>query len=182
MANKPRVLFEDATYHITSRGNNRQTLFHDSFNFLFFLGFLSCSVYEYGWLCFSYCLMTNHYHLVIQTPQPNLSEGMHKLHSRYSHYYRNKYPFTGKLFEGRYDTQNISDDAYALESIRYDLINPVRAGLVKHPKDWSWSSYKETAGLEEPSGWVDNEWVRSMFDDDQIPAKRFMRFIEMGLE
>ena len=139
-------------------------------------------VREYDWRCYAYCLMTNHYHLTLQTIEPNLSVGIRTLHTRYSIYFRNKYPYTGNLFEKRYDASSVHDDAYVLESIRYDLLNPVRAGIVEHPKDWSWSSYRETAGLEEPSGWMDNEWVRSMFDDHTTPAKRFIEFIDMGIE
>ena len=181
MPRLPRFAFEEATYHITARGNNRKNLFHDTEDFLKFLELLSCLIYELGWRCYAYCLMTNHYHLVLQTPKPNLSTGMQRLHSQYSFYYRRKYPFTGTLFEGRYDSSMISDDAYVLEAIRNDLINPVRANLVKRPEDWRWSSYAETAGLEEPSGWVDVEWVRSMFDDNTLPAKRFIDFISMGI-
>lgn len=181
MSHQPRVAFEWTTYHITSRGNNRQTLFHDSQDFVVFLMMLCSVIRELEWSCFSFCLMTNHYHMVLQTPEPNLPKGMHKLHCNYSNYYRKRYPFTGKLFEGRYDSRIICDDSYVLEAIRYDLLNPVRAGLVKHPHDWPWSSYKETIGISEAFGFVDVMWVRSLFDDSTVPAKNFTHFIQMGM-
>ena len=177
----PRVEFDHAFYHITARGNNRQNIFLEEKDFTRFLFELVRVVREYDWRCYAYCLMTNHYHLTIQTIQPNLSLGMRTLHMRYSKYFREQHVFTGSLFENRYDSSMISDDAYVLEAIRYDLINPVRANLVKHPEDWRWSSYAETAGFEKPSEWVDVAWVRSMFDDETLPAKRFIDFISMGI-
>jgi REP element-mobilizing transposase RayT len=178
MSNNPRVAFENATYHITSRGNNRQTIFHNNNDFIIFLMMLSSIIVEHDWCCFSFCLMNNHYHLVLQTPKPNLAKGMHKLHCKYSNYYRHCHSFTGKMFEGRYDSQIICDDSYVLEAIRYDLLNPVRAGLVKQPQDWWWSSYHETSGLvDKDNSFVDSEWVKSLFDDHSTPCKSFIDFI-----
>jgi len=121
----PRVEFDHAFYHITARGNNRQNIFLEEKDFTRFLFELVRVVREYDWRCYAYCLMTNHYHLTIQTIQPNLSLGMRTLHMRYSKYFREQHVFTGSLFENRYDSSMISDDAYVLEAIRYDLINPV---------------------------------------------------------
>jgi len=177
MPRTPRIEFENATYHFTARGNNRHQLFKNSDDFIMFTGLLSSVIYEHGWICYSCCLMNNHYHMTLLTPEANLSIGIQKLHSRYSFYYRNKYDYTGKLFEV-YKTSLICDDSYVLEAIRYDLLNPVRAKLVQNPEDWCWSSYSETAGLEPDSGWIDNNWVRSLFGNPSRSHKKFIDFIK----
>ncbi len=180
MPRTPRIEFEDATYHLTARGNNRKVLFHDSQDFLVWLLFLSQTILECDWNCYSYCPMNNHYHMTLSTPKPNLSSGLQRLHSRYSFYYRKRYTYSGRLFEV-YDPSIISDDQYLLEAIRYDLLNPVRVGLVKHPYEWIWSSYRETLGTGEQTRWLASEWVRSLFGDTTTPAKNFAEFVDMGL-
>lgn len=179
----PRQLrneYEFAFYHLTTRGNNRHKLFFDSKDFIIFLSLFSDTIREFEWICYDYNMMHNHYHTSLCTPKPNLSAGLQKLHSKYSHYFRKRYLYSGRLFEV-YDPSSINNDSYVLEAIRYDLLNPVRAGLVTHPKDWQWSSYAETAGFINPSGWVDINWVRSMFGDNSTPAKHFIEFINSGI-
>lgn len=115
-----------------------------------FLDILEKVTDRYHWLCHAYCLMNNHYHLVIETPDANLSKGMRQLNGVYTQRFNQKHQRAGHLFQGRFKALLIQKEPYLLEVCRYVVLNPVRAGAVKRSEEWAWSSYRGTAGIEEP--------------------------------
>ena len=147
MARPLRVEFADALYHVTSRGNGRQEIFHNDQDNRKFLELLGRTVERYRWICHAFCLMVNHYHLIIETPGANLSKGMHHLNANYCQAHHKRYGAVGHLFQGRFKAIVVDREGYLLELARYVVLNPVRAGLAARPEDWAWSSYRSTMGL-----------------------------------
>ncbi len=118
---------------------------------------------RYNWLCHAYCLMTNHYHLLIETPDGNLSLGMRQLNGVYTQLFNKWHGKTGHLFQGRYKAILIQKDSHLLEVCRYVVLNPVRAKMVKQPDDHQWSSYSATAGKIKPHSCLTTDWVLGQF-------------------
>ncbi|MGY4707263.1 REP-associated tyrosine transposase [Candidatus Bipolaricaulota sp. J31] len=181
MARPLRLEFPGALYHITSRGNAGQEVFLDDEDRLAFLEILAEVVERYRFRCYAYCLMGNHYHLLIETPEANLSRGMRQLNGVYTQRFNRRHKRSGHLFQGRYKAILVEKDPYLLELARYIVLNPVRAGLVRYPGRWRWSSYRATAGLEEPPAFLEVERLLSQFDPDPERARRkYRRFVAQG--
>jgi REP element-mobilizing transposase RayT len=138
-------------YHVTARGNAREPIFFDDEDRQSFLTILGSVVNRFNWLCHAYCLMGNHYHLLIETPDGNLSRGMRQLNGVYTQKVNRRYSRVGHLFQGRFKSILVDKGSYLLELARYVVLNPVRAKLVKDPKDWEWSSYRATVGVKNPA-------------------------------
>lgn len=120
-----------------------------------FLEVLSEVCERFNWECHAYCLMSNHYHLLIETPDANLSQGMRQLNGVYTQRFNRVHGRVGHVFQGRYKGILVEKDSYLLELARYIVLNPVRAGMVRSAKDWPWSSYRATCGqIKPPNGWV----------------------------
>ncbi|MCX5971105.1 MAG: transposase [Coprothermobacterota bacterium] len=147
LARPLRIEFEDAVYHITSRGNERKEIYRDARDRTLFLAVLRQVNPRYHWLCHAYCLMDNHYHLLIETPEGNLSQGMRQLNSLYTQGFNRGHGRVGHVLQGRYRAIVIEKESHLLEVCRYVALNPVRAKAVERPEDWNWSSYGGTAGL-----------------------------------
>ena len=141
MARKKRVWYPGATYHVMSRGNRRNAIFADRSDYLRFLEYLLKIREKHSFILHSLCLMTNHFHIAIETVDDELWKIMQKILSLYAEEYNHKYHFTGHLFEGRYVAQLIEDDKYFLEVSRYIHLNPVKAQMVRGPLDYEYSSY-----------------------------------------
>jgi REP element-mobilizing transposase RayT len=141
-----RIEFKGAVYHITSRGNARQAIFLDEKDFFVFLNLLCRVVKRYHFILHTYCLMNNHYHLLIETPYGNLSKGMRQLNGLYTQQFNQRHKRVGHLLQSRYQAILVDKDNYLLELYRYMVLNPVRAKIVKDPKDWRWSTYRSTTG------------------------------------
>ena len=139
-----------ALHHVTSRGALRAPIYLDDRDRERFLAIFVEIVRDTKWNCWAYCLMDNHFHLLLDTPEPNLSEGMHRLKHRYARAFNKRHSRTGHLFEGRFTSIPIERDAHLLEVCRYVVLNPVRAGICATAEDWPWSSYRATAGLSKP--------------------------------
>ena len=154
MARPLRLEHENAIWHLTSRGNEQRDIFRDDVDRERFLLLLSQTVIRFGWRLFGWVLMSNHYHMVLQTPQPNLSRGMQWLNGRYAQWFNRRHDRSGHLFQGRFDGRLVEKESYLLTVARYVVLNPVRAGLVAHPGDWRWSSYRQTAGIDTPETWL----------------------------
>ena len=148
MARPLRIEYPGALYHITSRGNGGQKIFRSDKDRVYFLKLLATLTDRFHWLCHAWCLMDNHYHLVIETPEGNLSRGMRQLNGMYTQKYNWKYHKTGHVFQGRYKAIIVDKDSYLLELCRYVALNPVRAHVVEEPEDFRWSSYRATAGID----------------------------------
>ena len=144
MARPLRIEFPGALYHITARGNAGQDIFLDARDSQRFLDLLGEVATRLRWRCAAYCLMTNHYHLVVETPAPNLSHGMRQLNGRYTQAFNFRHRRDGHLFQGRYKAILVDREAYLKEVCRYVVLNPVRAGLAPDVRAWRWSSYRAT--------------------------------------
>jgi len=155
MARPLRIEFPGATYHVTSRGNEQRAIFYEDNDRIAFLRFLGETARRFGWSITAWVLMTNHFHLVLQTPDPNLSKGMQWLNGTYAAWFNRRHDRSGHLFQGRFKAFVIEKETYYAEVLRYVVLNPVRANLVAHPADYRWSSYRATAGFEEPHPWLD---------------------------
>ena len=114
---------------------------------------------KFGWRIYTYCLMGSHYHLLLETPKPNLSQGMKELDQEYTRRYNWRYDHSGHVFHGRYWSGLVLNDNYLIDAASYLLLNPVRAELVHSPEEWSWSSCAAMAGLVPPPSWLDMDWL-----------------------
>jgi putative transposase len=182
MSRPLRIEFPGAIYYITSRGNTRQTIFDDEDDRERFLGILGAVVKNHRWLCHAYCLMGNHYHLLIETPEGNLSRGMRQLNGIYTQACNRRHNRSGHLFQGRYKAILIEKDSYLLALCRYIVLNPVAAGISPSPEAWPWSSYASTAGLASPPELLTTNWILTQFGADLPEAReRYCEFVHQGL-
>jgi len=181
MARSLRIEYPDAIYHVTSRGNAQSDIYLDDSDRLMFLETLGQVVQRFGWVCHAYCLMSNHYHLMIQTPQANLGRGMRQLNGVYTQRFNRIHQRVGHLFQGRYKAIIVDQDSYLLALCRYIVRNPVAAHMVSQAADWPWSSYQATMGLAPKAEWLHTDWVLSQFGASQSQSrKHYEQFIADG--
>jgi len=177
-----RIEFKGAVYHITSRGNARQAIFLDEKDFTTFLDVLCQVVKRYHFLLHAYCLMNNHYHLLIETPNANLSRGMRQLNGLYTQRFNKRHQRVGHLLQGRYKAILVDKDHYLLELCRYIVLNPVRAGIVKDPGDWRWSTYRATAGYDPGTPCLNTDWLLYQFSPEQkVASRQYQDFVLSGI-
>jgi len=182
MARPLRLEFDGALYHVTSRGNAREDIFDDDIDRQAFLEILGKVVRRFNWLCHAYCLMGNHYHLVIETPDGNLSKGMRQLNGVYTQFYNRRHLSVGHLFQGRYKAILVQKESHLLEVCRYVVLNPVAAKAVSRVDQWKWSSYRATAGIGTAPSWLTVDWVLSQLGGRrQLAIKHYRRFVREGL-
>lgn len=180
MSRQMRIQYADALYHVTARGNNKQDIFLDDSDRYRFLEELSETVERFDLICYAYCLMSNHYHLMVQTPQGNLSEALHRLNSLYASYFNWKHEKAGHLFQGRFHAILVQRERYLLELCRYIVLNPVRARMVMNASDYRWSSYNDTCNLLSETV-INKAALLSHFGEDrQTAMNRYMEFIAEG--
>ena len=183
MARPIRIEYEGGFYHVTSRGNVRQDIFVDNEDYRTFLTILADVVERYRWLVHAYCLMSNHYHLLIETPHANLSRSMRQLNGVYTQKYNRRHNRVGHLFHGRYKAFVVEKGAYLLELSRYIALNPVRAGLFSSPEDWPWSSYGATAGMKPKESFLHTDWLLGVFSPSKVQARElYTTFVKEGLD
>jgi REP element-mobilizing transposase RayT len=175
MARPLRLEFNDALYHVTSRGNERRPIFRTNRDRQTFLLFLGMAVRRFGWSLTAWVLMTNHFHLVLKTPEPNLSKGMHWLNSTYANWFNRTHGRCGHLFQGRFKAFLIDEESYFAEVLRYVVLNPVRAKMCERPEEHRWSSYRASAGLEDAPEWLDVMAVHCLFGPDAATAQPLYR-------
>jgi putative transposase len=181
MARPPRVEYAGAVYHVTARGHERGAIFRDDHDRERFLGELARRVEEERWAVHAYCLMTNHYHLLVETPEANLVAGMQRLNARYSQAFNFRHGRKGHLLEGRYKAAVVEKESYLLELCRYVVLNPVRAGMVRSAGEYRWSSYRATAGEMDPPSFLEVGWTIACFGDDRAEARKAYRlFVTEG--
>lgn len=182
MARSLRIEFPGAVYHVMSRGNIRQPVYLEAGDHTNFLNLLLQVAQKYNWLCHAYCLMPNHYHLLIETVDGRLSSGMRHLNGVYTQRFNRRHQRCGHLFQGRFKSVLVEKEAYLLELARYIVLNPVRAGLVKHPSEWKWSSYPDTMRANKQSPLLSRKWILSQFSDKHDEACRQYRdFVDSAL-
>lgn len=182
MARRPRPQHAGLWYHVATRGVRKLPIAHSDDDREVFLGVLGEVVVRFDWELTAFCVMTNHYHLVLRTPEPNIAAGMHRLNMIYAQAFNRRHEFSGHLFQARYWSGVLSSDDYLLEASRYVVLNPVRASLTRGPHEWGWSSYRQTVGLSQPAPYLSLDWLR-MFDVDQAKAQSLYRgFVYEGIE
>ena len=155
MARKNRIQFHGANYHVGNRGVAKATVFHSDEDRHQFIAILEGVVEEHGWICSSYCLMRNHYHLTLTTPEPNLDAGMGRLNQLYAQWFNRRHDRVGHLFSERYWSDILETEGHLFAAVRYIAQNPVRAGLCARAEDWRWSSARPTAGLAPVPAFLD---------------------------
>jgi REP element-mobilizing transposase RayT len=182
MARPLRIEFAGALYHVTARGDRQEAIYEDDEDRRSYLEILGGVIERFGWICHAYCLMGNHYHLIIETPEGNLSKGMRQLNGVYTQISNRRHRQVGHLFQGRYKAILVDKDAYWLEVSRYVVLNPVRAGMVREPGSWRWSSYNATVGVESPPNWLKVDVLLEQFGQKPgIARRRYRSFIEEGI-
>lgn len=176
-----RIEFPGALYHVTSRGNGRADIYLGDADRQAFLEGLGKVCRRMQWVCYTYCLMTNHYHLVVETPAGNLSKGMRQVNGVYTQRFNRRHGRIGHVLQGRYTAILVERDAYLLELVRYVVLNPVRAGMVKSPAHWPWSSYGATVGQGAAPDWLATAWVLHQFGGTGQQARaRYAQFVHNG--
>ena len=181
MARPLRIEFAGALYHITARGNARGDIFHDDTDRRRFLDLLAEACEIFHWHCHAWCLMGNHYHLLVETGSATLSKGMRWLNGTYTQYYNRRHHRVGHLFQGRFKGILVEKESYLLELARYIVLNPVRARMVHEASEWPWSSYRATAGMEAPHACLTRNWILGCFGDRFSTATRhYRKFVREG--
>lgn len=182
MARPLRIQYPGALYHVTSRGIFRQNIFKDDKDRLRFLDGLEEMCGRHGAFAHCYVLMSNHYHLMLETPQANLSRCMHDLNAGYASYIRAKWGKAGHVFQGRFKAIVVQKEAYLLELSRYIHLNPVKAGMAKRPEQYRWSSYGVLIGVEKPPAWLRPEGIWKEVGGEEKKARRdYRQYVEAKL-
>lgn len=176
-----RLEFSGALYHVTSRGNRQDDIYELDADRESFLTVLGDVCMTYNWVCHAYCLMDNHYHLLVETPDANLSKGMRQLNGRYTQKFNREHRRVGHVFQGRYKAILIDKDSYLLELSRYIVLNPVRARMAHSARDWRWSSYRATVGEQSKPSWLNTDWLLAGFSQRKLIAiEKYKQFVNEG--
>ena len=178
MARPLRITYPGAFYHITSRGNEQKNVFKNRRDRKKFFEYLNSATQRYNAVIHAFCLMSNHYHLLIETPAGNLPQIMQHINGAYTTYFNVRRGRAGHLFQGRYKAILVEKDEYAKELSRYIHLNPVRAEMVKAPEEYEWSSYRFYIGREKPPEWLHRDFILGYFSNKVSTAqKRYYRFV-----
>lgn len=183
MARPLRLEYPGALYHVTAGGDGREEIFLDDGDRQHFLVVLGKVRRRFDWAIHAHCLMSNHYHLLVETPDANLSRGMRQLNGVYTQDFNRTHDRVGHVFQGRYKAVVVEKEASLLELVRYVVLNPVRAGLVGDPGEWPWSSHLATVGgSEEVPDWLDRQWILSAFGETEGEAvAAYVDFVADGI-
>jgi putative transposase len=167
-----RLEFPGAIWHVTSRGNERRVIYRDDADRRRFLKLLASAVRDRRWILHAWVLMSNHYHLLIETPEVGLSRGMKWLNQMYAEGFNRRHARVGHLFQGRFKSILVERESHLLELVRYIVLNPVRAGMVEAAEHYRWSNYRATAGLEPAPPWLDVLWTLARFGTSSVAQAR----------
>jgi putative transposase len=182
MSRPLRLEFSGALYHVTSRGNGRKEIYLEESDFELFLDVLNNVCTHHNWVIHAYCLMNNHYHLLLETPDGNLSKGMRQLNGVFTQSMNRKHHRVGHLFQGRYKSILVDKDAYLLELCRYIVLNPVRAKMVDTPDEWLWSSWHCMVGKQASPNWLATDALLIYFDKKRTVAiAEYINFVGEGV-
>jgi REP-associated tyrosine transposase len=183
MARPARIQIPGGLYHVTSRGVRRSAIVSDEDDCSVFVETLARVVPRCSWACHAYCLMTNHFHLLVETPLPNIATGMQALKTAFAQHFNRRHGTTGHVFEGRYGAVLVAKDSHLLEAARYIVLNPVRAGLCGRPEEWPWSSFLATAGLARLPSFLATGTIWPFFAANANPVaqSRYRQYVEDGM-
>jgi REP element-mobilizing transposase RayT len=178
MARPIRIEFAGALYHVTARGHRQEDIHLSDQDRLDFLSILEQVCDRFNWLIHAYCLMDNHYHLLVETPDGNPGKGMRQLNGVYTQTSKRTHGKVGHVFQGRYKAIIVQKETYLLELARYIVLNPVRTRMVRQAKSWPWSSYLDTAGYRESPGWLTTDWLLAAFAKHKsIAMEKYREFV-----
>ena len=178
-----RIEFPGALYHVTARGNRRSLIYIDDIDRWEWLRALTEVCTRFNFVIPAYCQMGNHYHLMIETPDGNLSQGMRHFNSIYSQYFNRRHRQVGHVFQGRFKAILVQKENYLLELSRYIVLNPVRAHCVESAGEWTWSSYRSTIGQTDAPTWLDCDWLLERFGDCKKDAcSAYEKFVAAGID
>ncbi len=181
MARPLRIELAGGLYHVTSRGDGHEAIFLEDADRQAWLDLLGQVCKRFNWVCHAWCQMTNHYHIIIETVEGNLSRGMRQLNGVYTQHVNRAHHRIGHVYQGRYKAILVEKDAYLLELARYVILNPVRASLVEVPEQWHWSSYHAMTGTTKAPAWLDTDWILGQFSRDRPNAIRaYVDFVRAG--
>jgi putative transposase len=182
MARPLRIEYEGAVYHIISRGNRGEHIFVEDRDKEYLIETLQIAVEKYKIDLYAYCIMGNHYHLLLTAPQGELAKAMHYIGSAYGSYLRRQKGWIGHVFAGRYKSLCVEKEGYLLELSRYIHLNPMRAGLEAKVADYKWSSYGYYIGEKERPGWLNTDWLLAEYGPDRKAAwKKYKGFMEAAI-
>lgn len=176
-----RIEFPGALYHVTSRGNQLHPIYRDETDRRIWLEVLGLVCERFHFVVHAYCQMTNHFHLMVETVEGNLAQGMRQLNGLYSQRLNRRHTLVGHVFQGRYKAVLVQKESHLLELARYIVLNPVRAGMVDCPEQWMWSSYHSTLGAARRPAWLETDWLLGQFghvSDDAASA--YQKFVAAG--
>jgi putative transposase len=183
MARGPRIEVPDGIYHVGARGNRGCRIFADDYERRIFLMLLAKHARRHGWRLHAYVLMTNHYHLLLRLRERGLSDGMRGLNGEFSRFTNKRHRLEGHLFRNRFWSELTESDGHYLQTARYIVLNPLRAGICKRPASWRWSSYRACAGLEFATDFLSVNDLLGCFADSPEKARRAYRaFVQDGVE
>ncbi|MCW3063189.1 MAG: toxin RelE [Solirubrobacterales bacterium] len=165
-----RIQLPDDISHVVARGVGHQAIYRDGLDRRRFMRLLGKIVLARRWRCLTYCLMGNHYHLVVQLREPNLSVGMQELNGAYARWFNDRHGRVGHLFESRYWSKTVRHEAHMIGLARYVALNPVRAGVAPTPAQWRWSAHRALIGAD-PAWIVDVAATLSHFDEDPVRGR-----------
>lgn len=181
MARPLRLEFPGALYHVTSRGDRREDIFLCDEDRLDWLDVLGMVCDRFNWVVHAYCQMTNHYHLLVETVDGNLSKGMRQLNGLYTQRFNRRHGLVGHLFQGRYKAILVQKEGHLLELTRYVVLNPLRAHMVNVLEDWRWSSHPIVTGQVAAPAWLDKDWLLGQFGTERSEAlRRYREFVLAG--
>ena len=182
MSRPLRLEFANALYHVTSRGDRREPIFVDDSDRSMWLEVFGQVSGRFNWRCHAWCLMTNHYHLLVETPEPSLSQGMRQLNGVYTQRVNRRHCQVGHVFQGRFKAVLIERESYLLELARYIVLNPVRAYMVGDAGAWPWSSYGAMTAAQPAAPWLETDWLLHQFDQRRSHAvARYVDFVRAGV-
>jgi putative transposase len=181
MSRSLRIEYPGAFYHVTARGNERKAIFRAKENYEKFIGYLESATQRYGAQIHCFCLMPNHYHLLLETPRGNLHTILHHLNTSYTNYFNAKTRRAGHLLQGRYHAILVEKDSYGLELSRYIHLNPVRARLVSDPSRYAWSSYSVYVGMGKGWEWLEKGFILNQISTEERRAQRgYKKYVKEG--
>ena len=181
MARPLRLELPGAVYHVTSRGDRREPIFRDEADRARFLTIFGRVCERFGWSCHAYCLMTNHYHVVVETADANLSRGMRQLNGVYTEQFNRAHQCVGHVYQGRYSAVLVQRERHLITVMRYVMLNPVRARMVAAAADWLWSSYRASIGEVAAPPWLRTDWIDTFIGAGATRAAAFAQFVEAGI-
>lgn len=181
MSRPLRLELAGGLYHVTSRGDGREDIYLSEGDRLAWLDVFGLVCKRFNWVCHAWCQMTNHYHILIETPETNLAQGMRQLNGVYTQRFNRAHGRVGHVFQGRYKAILVERDSYLLELARYVVLNPLRAGMVQRLETWPWSSYLATCGQTPAPAWLQPDWILAQFGRQRARAIcKYVEFVHEG--